>query len=81
MPKNLKAAKNSKRISTHTRQVITQRVKQHKRKMKKEAKKLSKAGFNRTAKKSNQNSDLPNLMPLKKRIMKNLQAKKTICFN
>ena len=69
------AAKTSKRISTHTRSVITKRVKQHRRKTKKEAGKLSKAGF-KSKTKSNQNSDLPNLHPLKKQIVKSLMAKK-----
>merc|ERR1711957_1160387 len=69
------AAKKSKRITTHTRSVITKRVKQHRRKTKKEAGKLSKAGF-KSKTKSNQNSDLPNLHPLKKQIVKNLMAKK-----
>merc|ERR1712228_823437 len=69
------AAKKSKRITTHTRSVIQKRVKQHRRKTKKEAKKLSNAGF-KSKSKSNQNSDLPNLHPLKKKIVKNLMAKK-----
>jgi nuclear GTP-binding protein len=76
MKKILKGSKKSKRISTHSRQVITQRVKQHKRKTKKEAKKLSSAGFRKSGKTSNQNSDLPNLMPLKKKIIQSLAAKK-----
>ena len=76
MPKKIcKGSKKSKRISTHSRQVVTQRVKQHKRKVKKEAKKLGAAGF-KSKSKSNQNSDLPNLMPLKKRIVKSLITKK-----
>jgi len=69
------AAKTSKRITTHTRSVIKKRVKQHRRKTKKEANKLSKAGF-KSKTKSNQNSDLPNLHPVKKRIVKNLMAQK-----
>lgn len=78
MPKKIiKGAKKSKRITTHTRSVIQKRVKQHKRKTKKEANKLQKAGFGSKSKKSNQNSDLPNLMPLKKKIVRNLLAQKS----
>jgi len=78
MPKKIiKGTKKSKRITTHTRSVIQKRVKQHKRKVKKEAKKLSNAGIKSSkTKKSNQNADLPNLAPLKKRIVRNLLAKK-----
>jgi len=77
MPKKIiGGGKKSKRVTTHTRSVIQKRVKQQKRKVKKEARKLSSAGFKRNPTRSNQNSDLPNLLPLKKRIVKNLAAKK-----
>lgn len=66
----------SKRVTTHTRDVINKRVKQHKRKMKKEASKLSKAGLKRKTK-SNQNMPMPNMMPLKRKMISALAAKKS----
>lgn len=76
--KIVKGNKKSKRVTTHTRDVINKRVKQHKRKMKKEAGKLHKAGLKRKSKSgSGQNIALPNMMPLKSKIIKALAAKKS----
>lgn len=66
----------SKRVTTHSAKVIDKRVKQHKRKMKKEAGKLWKAGLKRKPGKSSQNSPMPNLVPLKKQLIKAITNKK-----
>lgn len=75
--KIVKGNTKSKRVTTHSRQVINKRVKQHKRKMKKEATKLHKAGIKRRTKRGGQNADLPNMMPLKRQLIRAMAGKKS----
>ncbi|KAL4442313.1 hypothetical protein ABPG74_005654 [Tetrahymena malaccensis] len=65
---------NSKRQSCAQKHKIEKKIKDHNKKMKKEAKKLKALGI--IKKKSTQNVDLPNLFPFKKNILEQLERKK-----
>lgn len=64
----------SKRQTCAQKHKIEKKVKDHNKKMKKEAKKLKAMGI--IKKKSTQNVDLPNLFPFKKNILEQLERKK-----
>lgn len=72
-----KAVKNkkSKRMPTMVRSRIQKRVAEHKRKMKKEARKLAALGIHKGPKKSKE-LHVPNLYPYKMRLIENIKKQR-----
>ena len=74
MPKVRKSI--SKRVTLRKKYSVDKKVKEHKKKIKKEARKLSKLGI--TPKKSKQSSGIPNLYPFKEQMLDAMERKQNM---
>ena len=72
------SGKKTNRMTTKRKFVIKERVKQHNRKMQREAKKIRKSGLRTasTSKKNKDNIHIPNMFPFKKQLMEQIERRK-----